>query len=191
MTSSEIQMPKKIDKALLLLGLSLYLAGQIWISITGSMTSQQIPIDGIHWLMLIGASLLLPFAARLPRTGLAAVAGPLLMLGIVLVIGMCIVDFVLWSVPEQPFRDEVSSHLINTSMIWQPFIVISGYVFTPALALTSFCYYRLTKLGPILAVIGMVTVGVGPIWTNIPGYALIIAGFAVCFWSKPAEQDRA
>lgn len=184
-------MPNKTDKALLLLGLLLYLAGQIWINTTGSMTSQQISIDGIHWLMLIGASLLLPFAARLPRTGFAAVAGPLLMLGIVLVIGMCTVDFVLWSLPEQPFRSEVSSHLMNTPMIWQPFIVISGYVFTPALALTSFYYFRLTKLGPFLAVIGMVTVGAGPIWTNIPGYALIFAGFAVCFWSKPVEQDTA
>ncbi len=190
MIEMNANMPNKVDKSLLLIGLCFYLVGQVWINVTGSMTSKQIAIDGIHWLMLVGASLLLPFSARLPRTGIAAIAGPFMLVGIVLVIGSCVVDFVLWSVPEQPFRGEVSLHLIHSPMIWKPFIVISGYIFTPALAFASFVYMRWTKLGPLLAIAGMVTIGAGPIWTNIPGYILIIAAFMVCFSRECIEKTK-
>ena len=173
--------PDRIDKSLLILGLLLYLAGQIWINITGSMTKDQIAIDGIHWLLLIGAALMIPFAARLPRNGVGLLAGPLLLVGIVLIIGMNVLDFVLWSFPASPLRDQVVNELIATPAVWSPFMVFSGWVFTPALALASFTYWRSSRVGPLLAVAGMISIGAFPIWSNPYGYAMIVAGFTFCF----------
>lgn len=86
------------------------------------MTKENIPIDVIHWLMLIGVSMLIPFAARMLRRGLALVASPLLILGIVCVIGMCVLDFVFWALPDDEFRAEVARRLMDTPMLWKPFI---------------------------------------------------------------------
>lgn len=177
-------MPDRLDKALMLIGLSSYLAGQIWINITGSMTKDEIAVDGIHWLMLIGAALIIPFAARLPRQGLSLVASPLLLIGIVLIIGMCVLDFVFWSIPDPEFSGLVAGELAQTAPVWKPFIVYAGWIFTPALMLTSLLYWQFSRIGPLLAVAGGVVIAVWPIWSNPYGYSAIILAFLICFHAE-------
>lgn len=176
--------PDRIDKSLLVMGIATYLAGQIWINITGSMTKDQIAFDAIHWLMLIGATLIIPFAARLPRRGIALVSGPLLIIGIVLIIGMCVIDFVFWAIPDPDLRYAAGSEMAGTPALWTPFISLAGWVFTPALALSAFIYWRVSKAGVLIAQAGAVLVGALPIWSNPYGYGLILAGFLVCFWAE-------
>ena len=183
-------MPDRADKYLLLCGILSYLAGQIWINASGSATKDVYPIDYIHWLMLIGAALMIPYAARLPRKGLSLLVSPLLLLGIILIIGMCIIDFVLWSFPEPELRSQVVEELMATGPVWKPFITYAGHIFTPALALASFVYWRKTKLGPLCAVAGMVVIGIWPIWSNPYGYALLFCAFLICFRAEARNDEQ-
>ena len=177
-------MPDRIDKTLLILGLLTYLAGQIWIVNSGSMTKDQIAIDAIHWLMFAGAALMIPFAARMPRRGLSLLAGPLLMVGCILVIGMCMIDFVLWSFPDVDMRNAVVGELMATPPVWTPFIEWAGLTFTGALALTGLTYWRQSIVGAGLVLIGAAVILAWGIGSNPYGYATMIVGFLVCFWSE-------
>jgi len=181
MTENNEPMPGRLDQTLFVLGLIFYTVGQITINIFGAMTKDQSSIDFIHWFMLIGAALLIPFTARLPRKGLALLAGPLLLIGIILIIGMCVLDFVSWSLSDDDFRGKVEGQLSATPAVWQPFMKLAGYFFTPALALTSLLYWRFSKIGPLLAIAGMLVIGIWPIWSNIPGYIMITVGFLFNF----------
>ncbi|WP_284124280.1 hypothetical protein [Parerythrobacter aestuarii] len=182
-------MPNRTDKTLFMLGLFSYLCGQVWIVSTGSMTKEQSVIDWIHWLMFIGAALMIPFAARLPRAGLSMVAGPLQVIGCILIIGMCMIDFVLWSFPDPDLRKQVVGGLINTPAVWQPFIAFAGPVFTVAFGLVGLTFWRVSKIGTALAVLGAIVVGAWGIGSNPYGYTIALAGFAVCFWTERKAES--
>ena len=49
--------------------------------------------------------------------------------GIVSIIGMCVLDFVFWSLKDPEFKSQVAKHLINTTEIWTPFLKISDEIF--------------------------------------------------------------
>lgn len=181
-------MPDRIDKTVFIIGLTLYLAGQIWIVTTGSMTKDEVPMDYIHWLMFLGAALLIPFAARLPRRGLALIAGPAMITGSILIIGMCMIDFVLWSFPQPELRSAVVGELMNTGPVWKPFIDWAGRVFTVALALVGLCHWHHSKIGVGLVIIGAVVISAWGIGSNPYGYATMIVGFLVCFWPDALKR---
>ena len=184
-------MPNRTDKILLLLGIISYWCGQTWIVNTGSMTKEQIAIDAIHWLMLVGAALMIPYAARLPRNGIALLAAPLWLIGIVLIIGMCVIDFVFWSLPDPEFSRAVADKLIATDPLWLPFIKYAGAPFTIGLSLAGPAYWSTTKVGVGLVVIGGGVVMAWGVGSNPYGYAVIWAGYAWIFWSERREAIEA
>lgn len=187
--SMDQEMPNRTDKMLLILGLLSYLAGQIWIVTSGSMTKDQIAFDAIHWLMFVGAALIIPFAARMPRRGIALVAGPLLLVGCILIIGMCMIDFVLWSFTEPDMRNAVIGELMATPPVWGPFIEWAGRTFTLALGILGLCFWRTSLIGTALVLIGAVVIGAWGIGSNPYGYSIIIAGLLVCFWAERKTSD--
>ena len=176
--------PNRTDKALLLVGLLSLIAGQITLIALGPVTKEDGPVDFGHWLMVLAMLLIIPFAARLPRRGLAIVAGPMLMIGSVMMVGMCVLDLVFWSFPDDALRGTVAEGLWNTPMVWQPFIVWSGPVFTVALGLVALDYWRVSKLAVALAVLGTIVVGVWGLGSNPYGYSMVLAGFAWVFWAE-------
>ena len=183
-------MPNRTDKILFIAGLLSYLTAQIWLNLTGSLTIYQVPIDYAHWLMLIGVTLLIPFTTRLPREGAALFAAPILLIGIILTVGACILDFVLWSLPDQPLRGQVFDHLVSVPLLWALFIQISGFVFTPGIAFVSLVYWKHTKIGPVLTFAGAIMIGAWPFWSNSFGYAMILAGFLICFRADHQERSN-
>ncbi len=172
----------RIDAWLFVMGLVIFTLGQIAINAFGAMTKDEIPIDVMHWLMLIGAVLLIPFAARLPRRGLALVASPLLILGIVCVIGMCVLDFVFWSLPDDELRGEVARRLMDTPMLWKPFIAWGpDDFFNLGLVLPTFLFFRVSKFGTAFVVMGTLSIVIGTSWFNVAGYVLITLGYFMNF----------
>ena len=175
-------MPDRVERWTFIAGLVVFLAGQIGINAFGAMTKDEIAVDVIHWLMLIGVVLMIPFAANLPRKGLAMILSPLLLLGIVGVIGMCVIDFVLWSLPEPQFRGDVARALIDTGAVWQPFMRWGpGEVFVTGLALPSLLYVRESRWGSVLVAVGAFTMAAGTAWFNPIGYCFMIVGYVLNF----------
>tara|TARA_R110002095_G_scaffold46246_2_gene41467 strand:+ start:863 stop:1453 length:591 start_codon:yes stop_codon:yes gene_type:complete len=186
--SDDIHFPKYWDKALFVGGLAIYALGQILINLGPDFTTQQAPIDYAHWLLIVGVLFLIPFIGRLPRQNIHLVTIPLLLAGIGFVIGMCVIDFVFWSLSDPELERALARHLIATPVIWQPFMVFgSNTVFNLGLLLPSLSYFRASRLGTILVILGTLVIFVGTQWFNVIGYLIVLAGYALNFnLLKPA-----
>ena len=120
------------NEILFLLGLFTYTVGQYLIFIYFNDLEKlhnQEPIDFSHWLMIFGVLLLIPQIGNFPKSRWNYISSPTLILGIGLMIGMCVLDFVFWSLKEPELKRQVSEHLINTPEIWKPFMKFNNYQF--------------------------------------------------------------
>lgn len=169
--------PRYWDRVLFIAGLAIYTAGQVLINLGQPFVEAQRPVDFAHWGLLVGVVLLLPFAGRLPRRNIHLVTLPLLLAGVAFTIGMCVLDFVFWALPNGEMESEVARRLIDTPSIWGPFITFGpNYILMPALS-----YWKVSRLGPALVVLGVVVMFFGTHWFNVGGWALILAGYLFCF----------
>ena len=173
-----------LHEILFLLGLLIYSVGQYLIFIYFNDLEKlhnQEPIDFSHWFMIIGVLLLIPQIGNFPKSKFNFIGSPSLIFGIGLIIGMCVIDFVFWSLKDPELKSQVTKHLINTPEIWTPFMSVSGKIFTFGLLTSSFNYFKKSKLGVLLVFLGTLTVYLPWGWDNIPGYLLITVGFYINF----------
>ncbi len=188
---------KKVElslfESLFLLGLLAYTSGQFLIFVyfndIDALHAQE-PVDFAHWFMLTGVLLLIPQANRFPKSKIHFVGGPLLISGIGLTIGMCVLDFVFWSIDSAEQKREIAAHLINTPSIWLPFMSFSGQIFNLGLVICAFSYYRFSKISPLIVTAGALTIYAGGGWLNVVGYVVLTAGFMVSF-SHPSARSQA
>jgi len=182
-----MKMYLKLNEFYFLLGLVLYTVGQFLIFIfyndIEALHSQE-PIDFAHWFMLIGVLLLIPQIGNFPKSKWNYISSPTLILGIGLIIGMCVLDFVFWSLKEPELKRQVTEHLINTPEIWKPFMKFNGLLFNLGLLTSSFCYYQNSKTGTLLVLIGTLAIYIGGGWINVLGYILLTIGFYINFIDK-------
>ena len=182
-----MKMYLKLYEFYFLLGLVLYTVGQFLIFIfyndIETLHSQE-PIDFAHWFMLIGVLLLIPQIGNFPKSRLNYISSSTLILGIGLIIGMCVLDFVFWSLKEPELKRQVSEHLINTPEIWKPFMKFNGLLFNLGLLTSSFSYYKNSKTGTLLVLIGTLVIYTGGGWINVLGYILLTIGFYFNFKDK-------
>ncbi|WP_417470951.1 hypothetical protein [Maricaulis sp.] len=174
--------PRYWDRVLFVAGLAIYTTGQVLINLGRDFVEAQTPIDFAHWLLLLGVLFLIPFTGRLPRRNLHLLTLPLLIAGIAAVIGMCLIDFIFWSLPAGDLENRLASELIATPSIWPVFITIGpNHVFSLALMLPSLSWYRASRAGTALVIIGTLTVMLGVQWFNVIGYAVLTLGYGLNF----------
>ena len=135
-------------KILFLTGLLLFLAGQIILAQGNEFVYRQKPIDFAHWLLLIGAVLLIPQTVCFPKKVFSYIVIPLTIIGIACIIGMCVLDFIWWSFPNDEMRGAFTNHISEVPSIWKPFISIgsSSKVFNLGLLILSLNYFKSQKL---------------------------------------------
>lgn len=189
-------MPDRSDALIFLGGLIIYLAGQVIINLMGAVSRAQTPIDYSHWLMLIGAVLMLPFALRRPMTGLNLLIAPVLVLGVVSVIGMCVIDLVFWSLPDVHYRNDLAVRLIDSPGLWRPFMQWGpNEVFTLGVALPALLYWGCSRAGVGLVALGAFLIAIGPSWFNVSGYTAMVIGYTLAFqasrWRGTTETPEA
>jgi peptidoglycan/LPS O-acetylase OafA/YrhL len=182
----------KVYEYCFLIGLLAYTAGQFLIFVffndIDALHAQE-PIDFAHWSMLIGVLLLLPQATNFPKFNLNLVGTPLLILGIGLTVGMCVLDFVFWSIKSPELKGELAFHLIGSPAIWGPFMILSGKIFNLGLLISSFSYFNISKTGPLLVLLGTFIIYAGGGWLNVLGYLVLTAGFSLCFYKQNLAQE--
>jgi len=177
-------------------GLLIYTVGQFLIFVfyndIDALHSQE-PYDFAHWCMLLGVLCLIPQIGSFPESRLGLAGTPLLILGIGLIVGMCVIDFVFWSIDSPEFKSEVASHLIGTPAIWVPFMTASGKIFNLGLLISSFRYLRRSKAGSSVVLVGTLIIYMGGGWLNVLGYIVLTAGFYLNFHASesPATQTAA
>ena len=174
-------MPNRTDQILFLSGLVLFMLGQVQLNLLGPASQSQAPIDWAHWTLLLGASLLIPFAARLPRTLFGSIAGIILIAGIVFIIGMNAIDFVFWGLDDE-MDGQLYRAIVDEPAIWGVFMRWGpGEIFTTGIGLPSLLYWRRSRLGTGLVALGLAIMIFGTQWYNVIGYSVVTAGYFLNF----------
>lgn len=171
------------NKMLFLSGLVFFLIGQLLLAQGNDFVYRQEPIDFAHWFLLIGVTLLIPQTVTFPKKIFSLIGIPLTLIGIVCVVGMCVLDLVWWSFPNEEMRSEFTNHISKVPSIWKPFMTIgpSSKIFNLGLLILSLNYLKKGKLGIILIFVANLI-----LWHIIPlpyrlvfGYAITLIGFSI------------
>ena len=172
-------------RTLFLIGLTFFLIGQIILAQGNEYVYNQEPIDFAHWFLLLGAVLLIPQVISFPKKLFSYVGIPLVMIGITCIIGMCVLDFIWWSMPDEAARVEFTNHISGEPSIWKPFISIgsTSKVFNLGLFVLSLNYLKKQKLAiGILLIATLILMSIIPMpFRLVVGYALTLIAFGLIF----------
>ena len=142
-------------------------------------------------LLLLPTLFLIPQIVSFPKSIFSYIGIPLALVGSACTFGMCVIDFIWWSFPNEEMRIEFTNHVSQVPSIWKPFITIgpSSKVFNLGLFILSLNYLKKAKLGIAIILIGDLI-----LWHIIPlpyrlvfGYSLTLIGFALIFLKKDHE----
>ena len=121
----------------------------------------QDPIDFAHWFNLIGACLLLSFNNVFPKNRLNSVASVLTAFGVVAHIGLCTIDFIMWSYGDnEAAKSALSEHISNTPSILFPFVIVGPSFLFIGLAVHAVNFIKTHTIPSLMVIIGAPLVGV-------------------------------
>lgn len=175
------QRPLRLAQTLFIAGLAFYTSGQVMIALGRGFVDALAPIDFAHWALLIGATLMIHYAVSLNRTVIQRTASFILLIGIVGIIGMCVIDFIIWSYPLGEQRIAFIQHVSAAPTIWEPFILLGPWLFGIGIVLGSLPFVAKAKVGVTLVIIGSVISAMTTSWLTVLAYVLIMIGYILCF----------
>ena len=148
-------------KNLCLLGLFFFVSSYILFSQGAAFSYFQKPIDFAHWFNLIGAVLLLSFTKVFPKNTLNSIASFVLFLGVIAHIGLCTIDFIMWSFgADEVSKEALAVHISNTPSILYPFIIIGPSLLFLGLALHASNFIKTYTLPALMVIVAAPAVGV-------------------------------
>jgi len=152
-------------KNLCLIGLILFVISYIFFS-QGGLSTQQ--IDFAHWFNLIGAVLLLSFNNVFPKNTLNSIASFLTSLGVIAHIGLCTIDFIMWSFGSDDIgRNALSEQISNTPLIFYPFIIVGPSLLFVGLGTHALNFIKTNPISALMVILGGPFVGISYfIWDN-------------------------
>tara|TARA_R110002073_G_scaffold125199_1_gene269706 strand:- start:5866 stop:6453 length:588 start_codon:yes stop_codon:yes gene_type:complete len=186
------EMQNTTYKILFLLGLFFTLIGQIILTKGNAFVYSQQPIDFAHWFLLVGVVFLIPQVVSFPKKIYSSIGIPLTLIGITCIIGMCVLDFIWWSFPNEEMRTAFTKHIAQVPSIWKPFITIgpSSKIFNLGLLILSLNYLNKEKIG-----IGILFIATLVLWHIIPvpfrlvvGYSLTLMSFTFILVGKEIKK---
>ncbi len=175
-------------RLLFLVGLLFFLIGQLILAKGNDFVYKQEPIDFGHWFLLVGVVFLIPQTVLFPKNKIGLIGAILTLVGIVCIIGMCVLDFIWWSFPSEEMRNDFTNHISQVPSIWKPFVTIgpSSKIFNLGLLVLSLNHLEKGKLGILFILIANLI-----LWHVIPlpfrlvfGYALTLMGFCLILLKK-------
>lgn len=173
-------------KPFFILGLLFETVGQILLAQGNDFVYSLKPIDFAHWSLLFGVALLIPQLGQFKKSLFTYIGIPTITIGIVSIIGMCVLDFIWWSQPTQEIRNEFATQISKIPSIWKPFITIGPNFINIGLLLLAFNYFKQSKIGVALVFIATLILFFGRF---IPArliyvYFITTTGFAFMFYKK-------
>lgn len=139
-------------KHICLVGLLFFLVSYLFFS--NLLPSFETPIDFAHWFNIIGACLLLSFNDVFPKNRLNAAASFVTKLGVIAHVGLCTIDFIIFSFGnDETGKAELISRISNNPFIFYPFIAIG-----PSLLFVGLSMHALNFLKSHLVIALMVTI---------------------------------
>ena len=180
----------KTTQLLFIAGLIIYIVGQILLAQGTDFVRSLKPVDFAHWCLYIGVVLCIPQSVSFGKNIAAYIGTPMTILGISFIIGMCIIDFILWSFESIEERSEFINYLSKVDVIWIPFIAIGPGFFNLGLAIQSLNYRKKNLAGTLAVILGTIIIfGVIPFnHSIIYGYIVFTIGFAMIFFRRRSQK---
>ncbi|TVZ56667.1 hypothetical protein OD91_1963 [Lutibacter sp. Hel_I_33_5] len=180
-------------KPIFILGLIFEAIGQLLLAQGNDFVYALKPIDFAHWSLFLGAALLTPQIGQFPKSIFTYLGVPTIIIGIVCIIGMCVLDFIWWSQPNQEVRSEFAGQISKIPSIWNPFIKYGPNFLNVGLLILSFNYFKKHKLGVSLIVLATLIVFLGRFIPHrlIYVYLITAIGFGVIFYKKQKNEYQA
>ncbi|KIC02204.1 hypothetical protein [Flavobacterium sp. AJR] len=148
-------------RTICLIGLSFFVSSYIMFSQGSKFAYFQKPIDFAHWFNLIGAVLLLSFNDVFPKNKLNSVASFLTILGVIGHVGLCTIDFIMWSFGDDEIsKTELSNQISNTPSILYPFVIIGPSLLFIGLAAHALNFIKTHTFSALMVIIGAPAVGI-------------------------------
>lgn len=179
-------------RTLCLIGLFFFVSSYILFSQV-SLNAQK-HIDLAHWFNLIGAVLLFSFNYVFPKNRINFVASVITALGVIGHIGLCTIDFIMWSFGNNDIgRNLLSEQISNTPLILYPFVIIGPSLLFVGLSIHALNFIKTNPISSIMVIIGAPFVGLSYfIWNN--GNLMLIScivfatGLALLLYRKEAKN---
>lgn len=147
-------------KSICLFALLFFVLSYIMFSQGSKLANFQKPVDFAHWFNLIGAILLISFNKVFPKNNLNSVASFLTTLGVIAHIGLCTIDFIMWSFGNDDIaRTQLSTHISNTPSILYPFIIIGPSLLFIGLAVHASNFIKTHTISSLMVIVGAPAVG--------------------------------
>jgi hypothetical protein len=141
-------------------GLFFFVLSYILFALGSKATFFQEPIDFAHWFNLIGAILLFSFNKVFPKNNLSIAASVVTTLGIIAHIGLCTIDFIIWSFgDDDAARIALSEHISNTPSILYPFIIVGPSLLFVGLAMHALNFIKTHTISSLMVITGAPAVG--------------------------------
>jgi len=145
---------------------------------------------------LIGAVLLFNFNYVFPKNKLNSIASVLTATGVIAHIGLCTIDFIMWSFGDNDAgRNTLSEQISNTPLILYPFVIVGPSFLFVGLAAHALNFIKTYPISSLMVVIGGPFVGLSYfIWNN--GILMLIScivfasGLALLLFRKEAKNSR-
>jgi hypothetical protein len=145
-------------KTLCLIGLIFFVTSYVFFTQVSLNTQKH--IDLAHWFNLIGAVLLFAFNNVFPKNKLNSVASILTTLGVIAHIGLCTIDFIMWSFGNDDLgRNELQEQISNTPLILYPFVIVGPSLLFLGLATHALNFIKTHPISSIMVIIGGPFVG--------------------------------
>lgn len=148
-------------KNICLAGLFFFVLSYIMFSQGSKLSYFQEPVDFAHWFNLTGAVLLFSFNRVFPKNKLNTVASVITTLGIIAHIGLCTIDFIMWSFgDDDAAREQLGAHISNTPSILYPFIIIGPSLLFLGLVMHALNFIRTNTIPVLMVIVGAPAVGI-------------------------------
>ncbi|MBC5839317.1 hypothetical protein [Flavobacterium muglaense] len=141
------------------LGLLFFVTSYVFFALISLNTQKH--IDLAHWFNLIGAVLLFSFNNVFPKNSLNTFACVLTTLGIIAHIGLCTIDFIMWSFGNDAIGSEkLSVQISQTPLIVYPFVIIGPSLLFIGLATHAINFIKTHTISSLMVIIGGPFVGI-------------------------------
>ncbi|MBS7232821.1 hypothetical protein KHA90_17520 [Flavobacterium psychroterrae] len=145
-------------KHLCLLGLLFFLISYLLFSKV--LPDFQKPIDFAHWFNLMGACFLLFFNNMFPKNRLNTIASIVTALGVMAHIGLCTIDFIMWSFGNNDLaREALSQQISNTPSILYPFIIVGPSLLFVGLSIHAFNFIKTNTTSSLMVILASPAIG--------------------------------
>ncbi|MBO0592231.1 hypothetical protein I2486_12555 [Cellulophaga sp. E16_2] len=147
-------------KPLCLIGLLFFVTSYIMFSQGAKWAFTQKPIDFAHWFNLTGAVLMLSFNNVFPKNKINSLASFLTTLGVISHIGLCTIDFIMWSYGnDEIIKSKLSNHISNTPSILYPFIIVGPSLLFVGLAIHASNFIKTNSISSVMVIVGAPAIG--------------------------------